>query len=183
MICMGSPGGRLRDKKGRPGEKNRLISVFGKSRARIPKKKKKKKASGLTWTWDVQAGKMQVKVAQSCLTLRPHGLNSPGNSPGQNTGVGSLSLLQGIFPIQGSDPGLLQGRQILYQLSHKKQLSELDTPAGRTEAVTVTQICRSLSGGRGPDECECPVLRLRSLMSADLHPISESVVWSLSLMN
>ena len=38
--------------------------------------------------------------------LRPHGLYSPWNSPGQNTGVGSLSLLQGIFPTQRSDPGL-----------------------------------------------------------------------------
>ena len=44
---------------------------------------------------------------------------SPWNSPGQNTGVGSLSLLQGIFPIQESNPGLLHCRQILYQLSHK----------------------------------------------------------------
>ena len=42
---------------------------------------------------------------------------SPWNSPGQNTGVGSLSLLQGIFPTQGSNPGLLHCRQILYQLS------------------------------------------------------------------
>ena len=41
------------------------------------------------------------------------------NSPGQNTEVGSLSFLQGIFPIQGSNPGLLQFRQILFQLSHK----------------------------------------------------------------
>ena len=40
--------------------------------------------------------------------------------PGQNTGVGSLSLLQGIFPIQGSNPGLLHYRQILYQLSHQE---------------------------------------------------------------
>ena len=39
-----------------------------------------------------------MKVAQSCLTLRLHGLYSPWNSPGQNTGVGSLSLLQGIEP-------------------------------------------------------------------------------------
>ena len=39
--------------------------------------------------------------------LQPHGLNSPWNFPGQNTGVGSLSLLQGIFPAQGSNPGLL----------------------------------------------------------------------------
>jgi len=38
---------------------------------------------------------------------------------GQNTGVGSLSLLQGIFPTQGSNPGLPHGRRILYHLSHK----------------------------------------------------------------
>ena len=44
-----------------------------------------------------------VQVTQSCLTLcDPHGLYSPWNSPGQNTGVGSPSLLQGIFPIQVS---------------------------------------------------------------------------------
>ena len=48
-----------------------------------------------------------------------HGLYSPWNSPGQNTGVGSLSLLQGIFPTQRLNPGLLHCRQILYQLSHK----------------------------------------------------------------
>ena len=48
-----------------------------------------------------------------------HGLYSPWNSLGQNTGVGSLSLLQGIFATQGSDPGLPHCRQILYQLSHK----------------------------------------------------------------
>ena len=48
-----------------------------------------------------------VKVAQSCPTLcDPHGLYSPWNSLGQNTGVGSLSLLQGIFPTQGLNPGL-----------------------------------------------------------------------------
>ena len=39
---------------------------------------------------------------------------TPWNSPGQNTGVGSLSLLQGIFPTQGSNPGLPSCRQILY---------------------------------------------------------------------
>ena len=41
------------------------------------------------------------------------------NSPGQNTGVGSLSLLQGTFPTQGSNPGLLHCGRILNQLSHK----------------------------------------------------------------
>ena len=44
---------------------------------------------------------------------------SPWNSPGQSTGVGSLSLLQGIFPTQGSNPGLSHCRRILYQLSHQ----------------------------------------------------------------
>ena len=46
-------------------------------------------------------------------------LYSPWNSPGQNTGVGSLSLLQGIFPTQGLNPGLPHCWWILYQLSHK----------------------------------------------------------------
>ena len=52
-------------------------------------------------------------------SLRPHGLYSPWNSPDQNTGVGKLSLLQGIFPTQGSNPGLPHCRWILYLLSHK----------------------------------------------------------------
>ena len=51
--------------------------------------------------------------------LRPHGLYSPWNSPGQNTGVGSLFLLQGIFPTPGSNLGLPYCRRILYQMSHK----------------------------------------------------------------
>ena len=45
---------------------------------------------------------------------------SPWNSPGQNTGVGSLSLFHRIFPAQGSNTGLQHCRQILYQLSHQK---------------------------------------------------------------
>ena len=52
-------------------------------------------------------------------SLRPHGLYSSWNFPGQNTGVGSLSLLQGILPTQGFNPGLLHCRWILYQLSHQ----------------------------------------------------------------
>ena len=48
--------------------------------------------------------------------LRPH--EEFMDSPGQSTGVGSLSLLPGIFPTQRSNPGLLHYRQVLYQLSH-----------------------------------------------------------------
>ena len=46
-------------------------------------------------------------------------LYSPWNSPGENTGVGSLPILQSILPTQGLKPGLLHFRGILYQLSHK----------------------------------------------------------------
>ena len=49
----------------------------------------------------------------------PHGLYSSWNSPGQNTGVGSCSLLQRIFPTQEFNPGLPHFRWILYQLSHQ----------------------------------------------------------------
>ena len=63
-------------------------------------------------------------------SLWPHGLYSPWNSPGQNTEVRSLSLLQGIFPTQGSHLGLLHLRQILYHLSYlgspsSEQMGEL----------------------------------------------------------
>ena len=61
---------------------------------------------------------MKVLVTQSCLTLLDPILY-PRNSPGKNTGVGSHSLLQGIFPIEGSNPGLHHYRQILYHLSHQ----------------------------------------------------------------
>ena len=52
-------------------------------------------------------------------SLRPQEPHSPWNSPGQNTGVGSLSPLPGIFPTQESNPGLPHCRRIPDQLSHK----------------------------------------------------------------
>ena len=54
-------------------------------------------------------------------SLWPH---SPWNCPGQDTGVGSLSLLQGIFPTQGLNPDLPHGSQILYQLSYQGSSNE-----------------------------------------------------------
>ena len=66
-------------------------------------------------------GKETESESRSVLSdsLWPHGLYSPWNSLGQNTAAGSFSLLQGIFPIQGLNPGLPHPRQILYQLNHK----------------------------------------------------------------
>ena len=63
-------------------------------------------------------------VAQSCLTLCdprdwPTRCLCPWDSPGKNTGVGCRFLLQGIFPAQGLNPGLLQCRQIICCLSHQ----------------------------------------------------------------
>ena len=52
--------------------------------------------------------KVKVKVAQLCPALRPRGLYSPWNFPGQYPRVGSCSLLQRIFPTQGSNPHLLR---------------------------------------------------------------------------
>ena len=67
-------------------------------------------------TWGYRGNESCSVVSDS---LQHHGLYSPRNSPSQNTGVSSLSLLQGIFPTQGSNPCLLHCRGILYQLSHK----------------------------------------------------------------
>ena len=65
-----------------------------------------------------------VRESESCSvmfgSLRPHRLHSPWNSAGQNTGVGGLSLLRGIFPAQESNPGLPHCRQILYTMSHNE---------------------------------------------------------------
>ena len=59
-----------------------------------------------------------MKVTQSCLTLCDP-MDCPWNSPGHSTGVGSLSLLQGIFQAQESNLGLPHCKQILSQLSYK----------------------------------------------------------------
>ena len=67
-----------------------------------------------------------VKVAQSCPTLCNPMDYTVWNSPGQNTGVGSLSLLQGLFPTQGSNPGFLHCMWILFQLSYQR------SPMGNT---------------------------------------------------
>ena len=71
-------------------------------------------AGGESWDW--------FEIESCCIvsdSLRPHGLYSPWNSLGQNTGVGSLSLLQGLFPTQELNPGLPHCRRILYKLSPK----------------------------------------------------------------
>ena len=66
--------------------------------------------------WQITESESRSVISDA---LWPHGLYSPWNSPDQNTGVGSPSLLQQNFPTQGSNPGLPHCRQILYQLIHQ----------------------------------------------------------------
>ena len=103
--------------------------------------------------------KVKVKVTSDSLQLY-----SPRNSPGQNSGVGSRSLLQGIFPTQGLNPGLPHCRQILYQLSHKGSPSILEwvaypfssgssQPTNRTGFSALDVIFYQLSYQRSPIIC------------------------------
>ena len=77
--------------------------------------------------------KMNVLAARLCptfatpWTVSPSGSSVQGDSPGKKTGVRSYSLLQGVFPTQGSNPGHLRGRLIVYPLS--QQGSSLPTGA------------------------------------------------------
>ena len=60
------------------------------------------------------------------MNYSPSGSSAHGDSPGKNTGVGCHALLQGIFPTQGSNPGLPHCRQILSSLSHQGSPSVLN---------------------------------------------------------
>ena len=79
------------------------------------------------WPWQVIqlffASMSLLSESEICSVVpnsfQPHGLYSPWNSPGQNTEVDSCSFLKGIFPTQGSNPGFLHCRRILYCLSHQ----------------------------------------------------------------
>ena len=84
------------------------------------------------YTLSPQGRNKYVCVSHSVISnsLRPHGLEPSRlfclwDSPGKNTGVGCHVLLQGIFPTQGSNPGLLYCRRILYHLSHQGSIHAL----------------------------------------------------------
>ena len=89
-------------------------AVSGASSALIPNHPK----APCKWRVKVCKWSESHSVMSDSVTL--YGLYSPWDSPGQNTGVGSCSLLQGIFPTHGFNPGLLHWRGILSWLSHRK---------------------------------------------------------------
>ena len=78
-----------------------------------------------TWNYHKIVNRLGKCYLLSCVLLfatpwlQSSSLFCPCSSPGQNTGVGRHSLLQGIFPTQGLSPGLLHCRWILYCLSHQ----------------------------------------------------------------
>ena len=100
-------------------------------------------------------------VVQSCPILQPHGLLParllcPWNYLGKNTGVGSPSLLQGIFLTQGSNSGLLPSWQILYHLSHKGSplRANLWTKSWVPIFPVITWVCQS---GFSPENRNSPL--------------------------
>ena len=97
-------------------------------------------------------------VTQSCLTLcdpmdcSPPGSSVHGDSPGKNTGVGCHALLQGIFPTQGSNPGLLHCRWIfflpsephcneLHKVQHKAQLRKKTNMGEVNNVLFIPSFC------------------------------------------
>ena len=105
-----------------------------------------------SWTWlsdwtelnwrteKVKKGYYIESESHSVLSdsLRPHGLHSPWNSPGQNTGVGSHSLLQGILPTQRLNSDLRHCRRILHQLSHQGSPDNTDTATKDIHTTYIT---------------------------------------------
>ena len=73
----------------------------------------------ISTTWEAPPKWKWKSLRGVRLFATPWTIDSPWNSPGQNTRVGRLSLLQGIFPTQGSRPRLPHCRRILYQLSYQ----------------------------------------------------------------
>ena len=78
------------------------------------------------WYWDIWRYIYRIRLSRFShvqLFAAPHTYTArllwSWGSPGKNTGVGCQSLLQGIFPTQGLNLGLLHCRQILYHLSHQ----------------------------------------------------------------
>ena len=106
-------------------------------------------------------------------SLRPHGLYSPHglNSPGQNLGVGSLSLLLGIFLTQESNQGLLHCRRILYQLATREALQSGSGGLKKKKFLDLDTIdiwgwiilIKGFSGGTHSKESTCQCRRLKRL--------------------
>ena len=70
----------------------------------------------ILWKWKLLS---YVWLFATPWTVAPPGSSAHGDSPGKDIGIGCHALFQGIFPTEGSNPGLLHCGQILYQLGHQ----------------------------------------------------------------
>ena len=98
-------------------------------------------------TWQTGTSIQFSSVAQLCLILcdpvncSPWGSSVHGDSPGKNTGVGCHTLLQGIFPTQGSNPGFPHCTWILYHLRHQSGKNGCNVTR-RFSSLNKTAMCR-----------------------------------------
>ena len=100
---------------------------------------------------------------------------APWNFPGQNTGMGSHSLLQGMFPTQGSNPGLPHCRKILHHVSHHGSLRVLEWVAYPFSSGT--------SQSRNQTGVSCIAGGFFTSWAAELHGVhvrTERMIWSLN---
>ena len=106
---------------------------------------------------------MCVPSQESCPALcnlmdcSPPGSSVHGDSPGKNTGVGCHALLQGLFPTQGSNPGLPHCRWILYRLSHQGSPRSPGEPQSKAKSVHL------LNGRPAPEGMAWPGLPISLL--------------------
>ena len=120
-------------------------------------------------------------------SLWPHDC-SPWNYPGQNTGVGSLSFLQWIFPTQGSNPGLPHWLWILYQLSHQGSTRMLEWvaypfssryswPRNQTGVSCIAGRFFTSWATRETQYKECPTTNAISQVEEELSHWSSTFLW------
>ena len=103
-------------------------------------------------------------VAQTCPTLvQPARLLCPRDSPGKKTGVGCPFLLQGIFLIQGLNPGLPHCRQTFYRLNHQGSLTCHNiSQIRKTQGVYSTKKILFICDSRSPSKCYKHMLEIIS---------------------
>ena len=148
-----------------------------------------------SWCWPkvnrlpaISSAKWKRKLlSHAWLFVTPWRLYSPWNSPGQNTGVESHSLLQGIFLIQGSNPGLPHCRQILYQLSHQRSPRILEGVAypfsrGSSQPRNWTGVSCKHSLYSESDQSLCPPLPGPPFILFELVSFYKKLPWTLLLV-
>ena len=133
----------------------------------------------------------ESEVTQLCSTLcnpMDWGKN-PWDFPGKNTGVGRHVLLQGIFPTQGSNPGLLHCRQTIYCLSHQGfpapgplVLIKWMDDEKVDKYIILVLLSQVIWGDEKQPRCQClsaPSSLLSKSNGSSLHPVSVEVLHTL----